>query len=341
MPEVTNVNLLSKQQKVAALLIAVGPEKASQIMKSIPDEAEVEAIAMEIASMNKVSPEVVNTIMEEFYSLFQATGHISTGGVNYAKQLLKNAYGDNEADSILERLVSTLQTNPFQFFNNADPQQLATSFQNENPQLVSLILAYLKPDVAAGILGNLSPEVQLDVATRIARMDRTNPEVLREVERILESKFSSLMAADYTLAGGVEALAEILNRSDRTTEKSILDHFEVTDPEMSEDVRNLMFVFEDIIYLDDRSVQRVLREVETKDLALSLKGVDDTVSEKILKNMSDRAAEMLQDDMDFMGPVRSRDVQEKQSYIVGIIRALESGGEITVSRGGDDDELIE
>jgi flagellar motor switch protein FliG len=341
MPEVTNVNLLSKQQKVAALLIAVGPEKASQIMKSIPDEAEVEAIAMEIASMNKVSPEVVNTIMEEFYSLFQATGHISTGGVNYAKQLLKNAYGDNEADSILERLVSTLQTNPFQFFNNADPQQLATSFQNENPQLVSLILAYLKPDVAAGILGNLSPEVQLDVATRIAKMDRTNPEVLREVERILESKFSSLMAADYTLAGGVEALAEILNRSDRTTEKSILDHFEVTDPEMSEDVRNLMFVFEDIIYLDDRSVQRVLREVETKDLALSLKGVDDAVSEKILKNMSDRAAEMLQDDMDFMGPVRSRDVQEKQSYIVGIIRALESGGEITVSRGGDDDELIE
>lgn len=341
MAEVTNINLMSKQQKVAALLIAVGPEKASQIMKSIPDEAEVESIAMEIASMNKVAPEVVNKIMEEFYSLFQATGHISTGGVNYAKQLLKQAYGDSEADSILERLVSTLQTNPFQFFNNADPQQLATSFQNENPQLVSLILAYLKPDVSAAILGNLGPEVQLDVATRIARMDRTNPEVLREVERILESKFSSLMAADYTLAGGVEALAEILNRSDRTTEKSILDHFEVSDPEMSEDVRNLMFVFEDLVYLDDRSIQRVLREVETKDLAMSLKGVDETVSEKILKNMSERAAAMLQEDMDFMGPVRARDVQEKQSFIVGIIRALEAGGEITVSRGGEDDELIE
>ncbi len=341
MAEVTNANLMSKQQKVAALLIAMGPEKASEILRSIPDEGEVEAIAMEIASMNKVSPEVVNAIMEEFYSLFQATGYISTGGVNYAKQLLKNAYGDNEADNILERLVSTMQTNPFQFFNNADPQQLATSFQNENPQLISLILAYLKPDVSAAILGNLNPDIQLDVATRIAKMDRTNPEVLREVERILEGKFSSLMAADFTLAGGVEALAEILNRSDRTTEKGILDHFEVSDPEMSEEVRNLMFVFEDIIYLDDRSIQRVLREVETKDLGMSLKGVDSTVQDKVLKNMSERAAEMLMEDMEFMGPVRSRDVQEKQSFIVGIIRALEASGEITVARGGEDDELIE
>ncbi len=190
-------------------------------------------------------------------------------------------------------------------------------------------------------MGNLPTEAQLEVAQRIAKMDRTNPEVLREVERILESKFSSLMQADFTLAGGAVSLAEILNRSDRATEKSILDYFEINDPELSEEVRNLMFVFEDIVYLDDRSIQRVLREVESKDLGMALKGVKDDVKEKILRNMSERAAAMMQEDMDYMGPVRARDVQEKQSFMVGIIRALESSGEITVTRGsGPDDEFV-
>jgi len=341
MAEITNPALMSKSQKVAALLIAMGPKNASLILKNVTEESEVEAIAMEIAAMNKVSPEVINAIMEEFYSIFQATGYISTGGVNYAKTLLKEAYGDSEANAMLERLVSTMQTNPFQFFNNADPQQLATSFQNENPQLIALILAYLNPEVSAGIMGNLPTETQLEVAQRIAKMDRTNPEVLREVERILESKFSSLMQADFTLAGGAVSLAEILNRSDRATEKSILDYFEINDPDLSEEVRNLMFVFEDIVYLDDRSIQRVLREVESKDLAMALKGVKEDVREKILKNMSERAAAMMLEDMDYMGPVRARDVQEKQSFMVGIIRALESSGEITVTRGsGPDDEFV-
>lgn len=340
MAEALSIRTMSNSQKVAALLIALGPKAASEIMKNIDDESEVEHIALEIASLQKLSPDVLNDILAEFYTLFQASGYLATGGVGYARQLLEQAYGESQADKILERLVATLQTNPFDFFNNADPAQLATSFQNENPQLVALVLAYLKPERSAAVLSALSPEMQGNVASRIAEMDRTNPEVLREVERIMENKFSSVVTADFSMAGGVESLAEILNRSDRTTEKAILDSLEMEDPEVAEQVRELMFVFEDIIHLDDRSIQRVLREVDTKDLALSLKGSNDDVKEKIFRNMSERAASMLKDDMDFMGPARSKDVQEKQTYIVGIIRALEGTGEIVISRGGEEDDFL-
>ena len=332
---------MSNSQKVAALLIALGPKSASEIMKNISEESEVEHIALEIASLQKMNQEILNDVLAEFYALFQASGYLTTGGVSYARQLLEQAYGEAQADKILERLVATLQTNPFDFFNNADPSQLATSFQNENPQLVALVLAYLKPDRAAAVMSALSPEMQANVASRIAEMDRTNPEVLREVERIMENKFSSVVTADFSMAGGIESLAEILNRSDRTTEKAILDGLEIQDPELAEQVRELMFVFEDIVQLDDRSIQRLLREIELKDLAMSLKGSNDDVQDKIFKNMSERAAGMLKDDMEYMGPVRAKDVQEKQTYIVSMIRALESAGEITVSRGDDEDDFIE
>ncbi|WP_373533518.1 flagellar motor switch protein FliG [Vampirovibrio sp.] len=339
--EALSIRHMTNSQKVAALLIALGPKTASEIMKNIEDEIEVEHIALEIASLQRINPETLNAILAEFYSLFQASGYLASGGVSYARQLLNEAYGENQADKILERLVATLQTNPFDFFNNADPAQLATSFQNENPQLVALVLAYLKPERSAAVLGALSPEMQADVAQRIAEMDRTNPEVLREVERIMENKFSSVVTADFSMAGGVESLAEIINRSDRTTEKAILDSLEMKDPEIAEQVRELMFVFEDIIHLDDRSIQRVLREVDTKDLALSLKGSNTDVQEKIFRNMSERATTMLKDDMDYMGPVRAKDVQEKQTFIVSIIRALEGTGEIVVSRGSEEDDFIE
>ncbi len=332
---------LSNSQKVAALLITLGPKVASEVMKNIDDDSEVENLALEIASMSKISPELSAQILDEFYTMFQVSGYLASGGVSYARDVLESAYGSEKADKILERLVATLQTNPFDFFNNADPAQLATSFQNENPQLVALVLAYLKPERAAAIMVDLSPEMQAEVSARIAEMDRTNPEVLREVERILESKFSSVVSADFSMAGGVEALAEIINRTDRTTEKAILDSLEMKDPDVAEQVRDLMFVFEDIAKLDDRSIQRILREVETKDLAMSLKGTNEDVKDKVLKNMSERAAAMLADDMEFMGPVRAKDVQEKQTHIVGIIRALETTGEIQVSRGGEEDALIE
>lgn len=336
------LNSMSNAQKVAALLIALGPEAASDVLKNITDEVEVEHIALEIASMQKpLDQDTLALLFQEFYALFQASEYLASGGVSYARTVLESAFGSNKADNILDNLVSSLQTNPFDFFNNADPAQLAASFQNENPQMVALVLAYLRRDHSAAIMSGLSPEMQVEVASRIATMDRTNPEILREIERILENKFSSVVTADFTKSGGVEILAEILNRSDRTTEKVILDEMEMRDPETAYKVRELMFVFEDIMHLEDRDIQRLLREVETKDLALALKGSLQEVKDKIFKNMSERAAGMLQEDMDYMGPVRAKDVQEKQTYIVGIIRALEAAGEIVISHGETEEDFIE
>lgn len=335
-----SIHTLTNSQKVAALLIAMGPKIASEVLKNIDNDNEVEHLALEIASLNKIEPELLAAILAEFYAFFQASGYIASGGVNYARQVLMEAYGDSQADKILERLVTTLQSNPFDFFNMADPSQMATSFQNENPQLVALVLAYLRPEQAAAIMVGLPPEMQAEVAKRIADMDRTNPEVLREVERIMESKFSSVVTNDFSSAGGVESLAEIINRTDRATEKAILDSLELRDPETAEQVRELMFVFEDIVKLDDRAIQRVLREVDSKDLGLSLKGASDTIRNKILKNMSERAGAMLLDEMEYLGAVRAKDVQERQTFIVGIIRALEATGEIQLARGAEKEEFI-
>jgi flagellar motor switch protein FliG len=333
--------IYSNSQKVAALLIALGPDCSSKVMKHFDEEHDVEAIALEITAMNRVPPDIMAEILKEFFIMFKAKGLLATGGVAYARDLLKQTFGDQRADSILERLVSTLETMPFEFFNGADADQLATSFQNENPQLIALVLSYLRPKHAANVIGLLSPELQAEVAIRVADMDRTNPDVLREVERIMENKFSSVMATDFSQAGGVESLAEILNYSDRSTERAIMEALELRKPDLVQEVRELMFVFEDITYLDNRSVQRLLREVDTKDLGIALKGAKDAVKEKIFQNMSDRAAAMLQEDMSFMGPIKSKDVMEKQSHIVNIVRHLESTGEIQISRGGEEDALIE
>ncbi|MCA9789122.1 MAG: flagellar motor switch protein FliG [Cyanobacteria bacterium HKST-UBA06] len=332
---------LTPVQKVAALLISLGAESASEVLKSIDDEQTVELLAMEIASLQNLNQDTMSSVFEEFYALFQASGYIASGGVNFARNILEKAYGDERADEILERLVASMTAQPFDFFNKADPAQLAASFQNENPQMVALVLSYLSAEQSAAILSALNTNLQIEVASRVANMDRTNPDILREVERILENKFSSVVSTDYTKAGGVEALAEILNRSDRATERAILDEMEMTDPDNAQRVRELMFVFEDIVTLDDRAIQRVLREVETKDLALALKGSPKMLQDKIFRNMSERAAAMLQEDMEYMGAVRSKDVQEKQTYIVSAVRALEAAGEIVISRGDEEDDFIE
>jgi flagellar motor switch protein FliG len=338
--DVESIKELNNLQKVAALMISLGPATASTLLKNIKDETMVEQIAYEIASIDKIKPELLSAVLSEFYVLFEAQGYLAAGGVNYAREILMDSVGEGEADRILERLMSSLQSSPFDFFNKADAAHMAASFQNENPQLVSLVLAYLKPQQSAAILSALSPEMQVEVASRIAEMDRTNPDVLREVEQILEAKFSSVVTSDFSLAGGVESLADILNYSDRTTEKSIMDNMEIRDPDMAEHVRELMFVFEDIGKLDNRAIQRILREVETKDLALALKGAKEDVRDCIFRNMSERAAAMLKDDMDFMGPVRAKDVQERQTIIVGIVRALEGSGEIQIARSKEEESFI-
>lgn len=332
---------MTTTQKVAALLIVLGPSTASEVLKNITDDDLLEQVTLDIASLNKVPTELLNGILEEFKAIFQASNYLSAGGMNYAKELLEKAYGGDQAKKILDRLVVLMNSNPFQFFNEADPGQLATSFQNENPQLIALIMAYLKPEHSAQVLNYLPSEVQAQVAMKIADMDTTNPEILSEIEKIVESKFSSVVVQDFSKAGGVESLANILNRADRSTERNVIELLEVQNPQLAEEVRELMFVFEDIVNLDDRAIQRVLREVDTKDLAMSLKGTKEDVKEKIFKNMSERAQGMLRDEMEYMGPVRAKEVQEIQTKIVGIIRTLEVAGEIVVARENNEDELID
>lgn len=335
------IQSMTPTQKVAALLIVLGPSTASEVLKNIADDELLEQITLDIASLNKVPTELLNSILEEFKAIFQASNYLSAGGMDYAKELLEKAYGGDQAKKILDRLVVLMNSNPFQFFNEADPGQLATSFQNENPQLIALIMAYLKPEHSAQVLNYLPPEVQAPVAMKIADMDTTNPEILSEIEKIVESKFSSVVVQDFSKAGGVEALANILNRADRSTERNVIELLEIQSPQLAEEVRELMFVFEDIVNLEDRAIQRILREVETKDLAMSLKGTKEDVKEKVFKNMSERAQAMLRDEMEYMGPVRAREVQEIQTKIVGIIRTLEVAGEIIIARENNEDELID
>ncbi len=331
---------MTNSQKVATLLISLGPATATEVLKNIPDEDLIEQITVDISNLHKIPPEIMDEVLEEFYSYFQASSLVSRGGLDYARKILEEAYGEEKAGSVLEKLATT-RNNPFQFFNDADPSQLATSFQNENPQLIALVLAYLKPEKAAAVINNLPEKMQFEVSTKIAEMDRTNPEILKEVEKIIENKFSSVVAQDFSQAGGVEVLADILNRTERSSEKRIMEYLENQDLEMAERVRELMFVFEDIVKLDDRSVQRILREIETKDLALGLKGANEDVKDKIFRNMSERASGMLKDDMEFMGPVRSKEVQAAQTAIVAVVRALEATGDIVISYDGSEEDFIE
>ena len=332
---------MTPTQKVAALLITLGPSAASEVMKHIEDESTLEQITIEIAGLSKLPQDVIEAIVEEFHAVFQASSLLAAGGMNYAKELLEKAYGSSEANEILNKLVTILNSNPFQFFNEADPVQLATSFQNENPQLIALILAYLKPEQSAKVLNCLAPNVQYKVALKIAQMETANPEIISEVEKIVESRFSNIVASDFSKAGGTKTLADILNSTDRSTEKNVIDNKKKKKPDLAEDVRSLMFVFEDIVQLDDSSIQRVLREIDTKELALSLKGAKEEVKQKILKNMSERAQAVILEDMEYMGPVRTKEVQRAQSKVVGVIKALEAVGEVTIYRNELEDELIE
>ena len=332
---------MNSTQKVAALLILLGPATASEVLKNITDNDLLEKIALEIASLNKVPMTALVGILEEFRSLFQANSYLAQGGKDYAKQVLEMTYGPDQAKRIMARLETLMNANPFQYFNEADPVQLATSFQNENPQLIALILAYLQPTQSAKVLNCLPPEVQAQVAMKIADMDTTNPEILSDIEKIVETKFSSVMVQDFSQAGGVDTLANILNRTDRATERNVLELLEIENPTLADEVRELMFVFEDIQKLDNRTVQRILREVNTKDLALALKGTKEDVREKIFSNMSERAQQMLRDDMEYLGPVRAKDVQEIQSQICVTIKALEAAGEIALEIDEGEEEFID
>ena len=276
----------------------------------------------------------------EFKELMMAQDFITSGGIDYARELLEKSLGAQKAVDIINRLTSSLQVRPFDFIRRTDPAHLLNFIQQEHPQTIALILAYLEPQKASIILASLPHEIQSDVSKRIATMDRTDPNILREVERVLEKKLSTLSSEDYTAAGGVENIVEILNMVDRSTEKTIIESLEEEDPELAEEIKKRMFVFEDIVLLDDRAIQKVLREVDTGELAKALRGVEAEVQDKIFRNMSKRAASMLKEEMEYMGPVRLKDVEETQQKIVSIIRKLEDQGEIVVARSGEDEMVV-
>lgn len=330
---------ISGREKAAILLISLGPEYSAQIFKHLSDE-EIEELTLEIANMRKVSPEEKDRVLDEFYEICLAQEYISEGGINYAKDVLEKALGSQKAMDIINKLTASLQVKPFDFARKADPSQLLNFIQNEHPQTIALILAYLSSSQSAQILSALPQDKQSEVAQRIATMDRTSPEIIREVETVLESKLSSLVNQDYTTAGGIQSIVDILNSVDRGTEKNIMDTLEIEDIELAEEIRKRMFVFEDIIGLDSTSIQRFIREIDNKDLAVALKGATKEVADVIYANMSKRMAEMIKEDMDFMGPVRLRDVEEAQQKIVNIIRRLEEAGEIIISRGGGDEIIV-
>ncbi|MCD6449877.1 MAG: flagellar motor switch protein FliG [Thermotogaceae bacterium] len=327
------------RRKAAILLVMLGPEKAAQVMKHL-DEADVEMLTIEIANLGKISDEEKKAVLQEFSEILKAREMITTGGIEYAKKVLEKAFGPEKAMKIIERLVSSLQVKPFDFVKKADPLQLVNFLQNEHPQVIALVLSYLEPGVASQILGALPEELQMEVIKRIALLERTSPEIVREIEKSLEKKLSGIVSQQFSKVGGIETAAEIMNNIDRQTEKAIMERLSQESPELAEEIRRRMFVFEDILKLDDRSVQLVLREVDTKDLAVALKGASDEVKEKIFKNMSKRAAQLLKDELEYMGPVRVKDVEEAQQKIINVIRRLEEAGEIIIARGGGEELIL-
>ncbi|MEK3886978.1 flagellar motor switch protein FliG [Bacillus sp. FSL K6-3431] len=330
---------LTGKQKAAILLISLGPDVASSVYKHLSEE-EMEKLTLEISSVRKVDTAAKEDVMDEFHNIAIAQDYISQGGIGYAKTVLEKALGAEQAMEIINRLTSSLQVKPFDFARKADAGQILNFIQNEHPQTIALILSYLDPEKAGQILSELPQEAQADIAKRIAIMDSTSPEVISEVEAILERKLSATVTQDYTQTGGIEAVVEVLNGVDRATEKTILDSLEIQDPELAEEIKKRMFVFEDIVTLDNRSIQRVIRECENEDLLLALKISSDEVKEVIYRNMSTRMVETFKEEMEFMGPVRLRDVEEAQTNIVNSIRRLEETGEIIVARGGGDDIIV-
>ena len=326
-------------QKAAILLITLGPELSADLFKHLKDE-EIEELTLEIANTRSVSAQVKEDVLNEFYQVCLAQQYIAEGGIGYAKELLDRALGNEKAQEVITKLTASLQVRPFEFVRKTDPSQLLNFIQDEHPQTIAMILAYLTSAQAAMVIGSLPPEKQADVAKRIALMDRTSPDVIKEVESVLERKLSSLVNQDYTIVGGVDAIVNILNTVDRSTEKHIMENLEIEEPELADEIRKKMFVFEDILLLDDRAIQRVLRDVENSDLAVALKSANEEVQNVIFKNLSKRLVAMIREDMEFMGPVRMKDVEEAQQKIVSVIRKLEDAGEIVISRGGGDELIV-
>ena len=330
---------LTGRQKAAILIISIGVESASQIFKNLKDK-DIEKLSIEVANMRDVPSAVMEAVVEEFYQMIMAQEYISQGGIEYAKTLLEKALGPRKAHEIVSRVESAIHVSGFKLLKEVDPNQLLNFIQHEHPQTISLILANLEPEQTAQIVSDLPPEIQGEVAYRIATMGKISPDLLSDIEGILESQVETVFGQDLSAAGGAKAVAQILNLAGRSTEKTILGDLEKRNPELATEIKNLMFVFEDLVLLDDRSIQRVLREVDSKELSLALKVATDEVKDAIFRNMSERASGLIKEELEFMGPVRLKDVEDSQMKIVEVIRSLEEEGEIVISGRGGEEEIV-
>lgn len=329
------------RKKAAIFLACLGSDAASRIMASLSD-TEVEELTLGLSGIAVVDSDLRVSVLDEFYEMAVANRYVTHGGLDYARTLLEKTFGPERTIEILTRLQTSLQEVPFEFFKKADPSQIVSFIQDEHPQTISLILAHLPASTAAIVLAALPHEVQTDVVTRIATMERTPPEIVREVERVLERKMAAVFSQGFTFAGGVKEVAEILNSVDRGTEKTIMGQLEERDPELADEIARLMFTFDDLIYVEDSGIQKALREIESKDLALALKSANEDVSDKVFRNMSERAREMIKEEIEFMGPVRLKNVEEAQQKLVAAIRRLEESGELIIEGrgGGGEDEIV-
>lgn len=330
---------ISGSEKASILLIALGKDYSAQVFKHLHEE-EIEQLTIDITNTRMIDAKTKEAIIDEFYELCLAQNYISEGGIDYARQVLVSALGGDRAYSLIEKITSSLQVKPFDYLRKADANQILNFLQNENPQTIALIFSYLLPQQAALILGSLSPEQQGEIIERIANMGSTSPENIKEVERVLERKFSAMGSEDYTVVGGIQSTVDILNSVDIGTEKRILTDLENTNKELAEEIRRRMFIFEDIVKLDARTIQRILKDTDNKELAVALKGSSKEVMDVILSNMSKRLQEMIKDDIEFMPPVRLRDVEEAQQKIVNTIRKLEDLGEIVIARNEGDEMFV-
>jgi flagellar motor switch protein FliG len=336
----TKYEELSATQKAAIALVAFGTEVASLVLQTL-NEDDLEKLTIEIANLREVPPDIEEKVITECHDIFMARQYISQGGVDFAREILEKAVGSRRALDILNRLESSLRTSGFNLLKNIDPRQLVNFIQNEHPQTISLILTQLTPHQAAGVMAELPPELQSEVALRVAGMEKISPDVLKEVESTLEAHFQNTAGRDLSVSGGAKTIAEILNLIESAAEKNILQAIEAENPDLAAEIKNMMFVFDDLVLLDDRSVQRLLKEVETKDLAISLKAASDDVKNKIFANVSERVAVLIKEEMEFMGPMRLSDVEAAQQRIVESIRRLEEEGQIVIAgRGGKEDIIV-
>ena len=326
---------MNGRKKAAILLIALGSERASEIFKHLNYD-EIESLSLEMAKLNQIEPAISEKVLDELAVTVQASDSLAAGGVDYAREVLERALGQDRAAEIIGRLSSVMEMRPFEFLRRTPPEQIVAFMRNEAPQTISLVVANLHTTLAAQVLSSLPEEDQAEIALRIAKMGETSPDVGKQIEDVIRAKLASVVQNEYTTTGGVKSLAEILNHTDRPTERNVLDSLTETDEELAAEVRRLLFVFEDIAKLDDRSIQLVLREADQKDLALALRGVSEDVKTRMLSNMSERGAEMLLEEMEYQPPQRKRVVEESQGRIVAIVRRLEEAGAVVLSRDDAD-----